>query len=319
MIMDRPKIYSLAAGMMFLTFVMCLAPESSWAQTGRTNWKFSFGPGKVERDYRQVLPFAAYTKENGFGFVGAPVELAKDPSKSSLCTSKPFLFAVDVPEGNYNVTVTLGDQAGESTTTLKAEARRLMLERIHTARGKFETRAFTVNVRRSQLKSGETVKLKRDEQPHMDWDEQLTLEFNDVRPCVQTLEINRVDDAVTVYIAGDSTVTDQGKEPWSAWGQMLPRFFKRGVAIANHAESGESLKSFIGERRLEKILESIKAGDYLFIQFTHNDQKPGGSHVEPFTTYKETLKLYVDEARKRTAIPMHGRHQHRNEIGRAHV
>src|SRR5579872_2578515 len=111
-----------------------------------------------------------------------------------------------------------------------------------------------------------------------------------MRVPVQTLEIRKADDAITVYIAGDSTVTDQPKEPWAAWGQILPRFFKQGVAIANHAESGESLKSFMGERRLEKILETIKAGDYLFIQFAHNDQKPGSSHVDPFTTYRDTLK-----------------------------
>jgi len=312
--MDRPKIYSLAVGTMFLAFAMSVAQEPACAQSERKNLKFSFSSGKIEQSYHHVLPSAAYTKESGFGFVGALAEAGKEPSKSSLCASKPFLFAVDVPEGNYNVTVTLGDQSGESTTTLKAEARRLMLERIHTARGKFETRTFTVNVRRSQLKSGESVKLKRDEQPHMDWDEQLTLEFNDVRPCVRTLEINQADDAVTLYIAGDSTVTDQGKEPWSAWGQMLPRFFKRGVAIANHAESGESLKSFIGERRLEKVLESIKPGDYLFIQFTHNDQKPGASHVDPFTTYKETLKLYIDEARKRNAIPVLVTSMHRRNF-----
>ncbi len=299
---------------LFLVVAMCIAQEPAWAQAGSTNFKFSFGPGKVERDYRQVVSPDIYTKERGYGFVGAPVEPAKEQSNGSLCASKPFLFAVDVPEGNYNVTVTLGDQYGESTTALKAEARRLILEKTHTARGKFETRTFTVNVRRSQLHSGETVKLKRDEQPHMDWDDQLTLEFNDARPCVRMLEINKADDAVTVYIAGDSTVTDQAKEPWSAWGQMLPRFFKRGVAIANHAESGESLKSFIGERRLEKILESIKAGDYLFIQFAHNDQKPGGSHVDPFTTYKETLKFYIDEARKRNAIPVLVTSMHRRNF-----
>ena len=79
--------------------------------------------------------------------------------------------------------------------------------------------------------------------------------------------------------ATEITVTDQGKEPFAAWGQMLPRFFKPGIAIANHAESGESLKSFVAERRLAKIASTIRKGDYLFIQFTHNDQKPGASHA----------------------------------------
>jgi len=61
-------------------------------------------------------------------------------------------------------------------------------------------------------------------------------------------------------------VTDQPQEPTTSWGQMLPTF-QRGVAVANHAESGETLKSFITGLRLDKILSQIKRGDYLFIQF----------------------------------------------------
>src|SRR5262249_17824093 len=61
-------------------------------------------------------------------------------------------------------------------------------------------------------------------------------------------------------------------------------------------------------------LESIKSGDYLFIQFAHNDQKPGASHVDPFTSYQETLKLYVSEARKRGAIPVFVTSMHRRKF-----
>jgi lysophospholipase L1-like esterase len=261
--------------------------------SGTTDFKFDFGPGKVRPGYIRVLSTTAYTNERGYGFVGAPV-----------VKGAPFFFAIDLPEGNYNVTVTLGDRTGGSTTTVKAEARRLMLEKVQTAPGRFATRTFTVNVRHHRLKSGEKVRLKADEQPHLDWDDQLTLEFSNIRPCVDALEIARADDAVTVYIAGDSTVCDQGKEPWCAWGQMLPRFFKPGVAIANYAESGESLKSFVGERRLEKILDTLKAGDYLFLQFGHNDQKERGEGVGAFTTYSADLKRYIAEARMRGGIPV---------------
>jgi lysophospholipase L1-like esterase len=136
------------------------------------------------------------------------------------------------------------------------------------------------------------------------WDDKLTLEFSNRRPCVCALEIARVDDAITVYIAGDSTVTDQPREPWAAWGQILPRFFKPGVAVANHAESGEALRSFLGEKRLDKILSTIKPGDYLFIQFGHNDQKERGPNVGAFTSYKDSLKHYIKEAKERGAIPV---------------
>lgn len=194
--------------------------------------------------------------------------------------------------------------ASDSTTTVKAEARRLLVAKVQVSRGKVITRSFTINVRSPKLSSGEVVAVKKDDQNEVDWDGRLTLEFNDSRPCVSSLRIEPNDHAITVYLAGDSTVTDQRREPWAAWGQMLPRFFKGGVAIANHAESGESLKSFIGEKRLPKLLETMKPGDYLFIQFAHNDQKPGASHVDPFTTYQEYLKLYINETRKRNAIPV---------------
>jgi len=228
-----------------------------------------------------------------------------DSLRSDFCTSsKPFFFTVDLAEGNYDVTVTLGDRNEPSDTTVKAESRRLMLEHVMARPGEFAVRMFTVNVRNSRLKSGETVRLKADEQPKLDWDDRLTLEFSGERPCLCALVIRKSERAITVYLAGDSTVTDQVKEPYCSWGQMLPRFFKAGVAVANHAESGEALKSFTGEKRLEKIMDLLKQGDYLFIQFAHNDQKKEGAYAAPFTEYKEYLKSYIAQARQRGAFPV---------------
>lgn len=303
--------------LLVLGVVAGMATASSPAQVASTSMNFSFVPDKADagRPDFQVGPETVYSKERGYGFVTPVQKTAKWESNSSVCgDGNPFSFAVDLPEGNYNVKVVLGDRSHESTTTLKVEARRLVLKELRTPPGRFENWKFTVNVRRGQLASGETVRFKGDEQFHLDWDDRLTFEFAGVRPCVHELEISKADDAVTIYLAGDSTVTDQPKEPWSSWGQMLPRFFKQGVAIANHAESGESLKSFVGEHRLQKILETMKAGDYLFIQFAHNDQKPGPSHVDPFGTYQEVLKLYVDEARKRNAIPVFVTSMHRRKF-----
>ena len=76
------------------------------------------------------------------------------------------------------------------------------------------------------------------------------------------------------------------------------------MAVANHAESGESLRSSLGARRLNKVLSLIKLGDYLFIQYGHNDQKEKGEGVGAFTTYKADLKMFVAEARKRGATPV---------------
>ena len=116
--------------------------------------------------------------------------------RGDLCTSdKPFHFSVALPEGNYSVRVTFGDAAGETVTTVKAELRRLMVERVQTARGEFATRTFTVNVRRPEIAGGGEVKLKdREKTTEMwAWDEKLTLEFNNTRPSVCAIEITRVD------------------------------------------------------------------------------------------------------------------------------
>ncbi|MFD2569175.1 rhamnogalacturonan acetylesterase [Spirosoma soli] len=287
----------------------------------KTNLKFDFGSGKTEKGYMQVLPTTQYTKEAGYGFtkeaqVSAVDRGGKDALKSDFITSdKPFYFTVDVPEGNYDVKVTLGDKAGESTTTVRAESRRLMLDEVVTKTGQLETRSFTVNVRYPQIDAQEKVRLKSRELAYLNWDNQLTLEFNGPSPKVCAVEITRNDKATTVFLAGNSTVVDQDREPWAAWGQMIPRFFKPGnVAIANHAESGEALKSFVSERRLAKILSLMKPGDYLFIEFAHNDQKRGSAYVEPFTTYKEQLKLYISEARKRGGIPVLVTSMHRRNF-----
>lgn len=298
---------------------LCSAQPSPAAQ-----WRFYFGTQAQSTRGVQVALTTIYSREGGYGFeapVALPANAQKYPdiSQTSLCGSRPFLFSVAVPEGNYNVAVTLGDRNGESSTTVKAESRRLMLERVTTKAGQLETKAFTLNVRRPEIGSKGRVALKPREESSLDWDDKLTLEFNGTRPCLSTLEITRADEAATLYLAGDSTVVDQTDEPWAAWGQMLPRFLGPGIAVANHAESGESLKSFVREMRLDKILSTIKAGDYLFIQFAHNDQKQGpnysGTYVAAATTYKAYLKVFIEEARSRGAVPVLVTSMHRRSFG----
>lgn len=300
------------ATVIFLTASAGSPNSQTIAQTARPTLKFDFGPGKVQSGYVQVLPTTLYSKNLGYGFEpGATVQCAdrggRDHLRSDFCAGDtPFFFSVALPEGNYNVTVTFGDRNGDTATTVKAELRRLMLEKVATKRGKVATKTFTVNIRTPQISSGGEVKLK-DRERTMEawaWDDKLTLEFNNTRPTVNALEIVPADTVPTLFLLGDSTVTDQPREPYNSWGQMLTRFFKPGIALANHAQSGESLRSSRGARRLEKVLSLMKAGDYLFIQYGHNDQKEKGEGVGPFTTYKASLKHYVDEARKRGGNPV---------------
>ena len=254
--------------------------------------RFDFGGAQTVPGFTPVSPGFAYSAQRGYGF---------DLDSTVTPGGRPFFFSVALPEGNYRVTVILGDAAGSTTNTVKAESRRLMLEDVRTAPGTFSTNTFTVNIRTPRFPGG-AVKLKTREHDYLHWDDKLTLEFNGARPALAALEITRVTNAVTVYLAGDSTVTDQPLEPWNSWGQMLPRFFEANVAVANHAESGESIKSSIGARRFEKIFSTIRPGDYLFLQFGHNDMKDRAP--DALATYRSNLTHLVLTARRAGATPV---------------
>ena len=274
--------------------------------------KFDFGSGKVQHGYIQVLPSTKYTSESGYGFdlnstVTSKNAAGNDALRDDYITGEqPFYFSVKLPEGNYNVKVILGDKQGTSATTIKAECRRVMIEKIETAKGKFATAEFTVHVKDTLIRStNNKVRLKSREINYLHWDDKLTLEFNNRAPKVCAVEISIAENIPTIFLAGNSTVVDQAEEPWAAWGQMIPAFFQpKKIAVANYAESGETLKAFKAEKRLEKIWSLAKTGDYLFIEFAHNDQKPDGNFLDPFTSYKQTLKEWIAEARKRNIIPV---------------
>jgi lysophospholipase L1-like esterase len=301
--------------MNFLKFTLflllfCAVSTTLFAQQ-KTSYKFFFGAGKTAKDFIKVDPSTTYSKETGYGFdFGTkPVSIdrgGRNPLKAGFCTSeKPFYFSIYLPEGNYNVTITMGDTKGASITTVKTESRRLMLEKVQTKPGKFETRTFTINTRIPQIAGiDEKVGLKPRELNKLDWDDKLTFEFSDLHPCIATLEITKVEDAITVYLAGNSTVVDQDEEPWASWGQMIPKYFKQGVAISNQAESGLSLGSFLGTKRLKKVLSTMKAGDYLFIEFGHNDQKEKGPDDGAFKSYSERFRTFISETRNKGGIPV---------------
>jgi lysophospholipase L1-like esterase len=232
---------------------------------------------------------------------GADASTPRVRTFDELLPANPSAFSQQVAEGNYDVAIAFGDETRATSNTVKAESRQLVLERVETRSGEFVTRTFTVNVRTPQLPGGERVRLKDREREALRWDNALTLELNGKSPGVKSINVTPRPDAITVFIAGDSTVTDQQNEPYAGWGQMLPRFFEPGVAVANHAESGEALHSFRGAKRLDKILSQIKSGDYLFIQFGHNDMKAKGEGVGAFTTFKADLEDSVAKGREKGA------------------
>ncbi|MBN2973198.1 rhamnogalacturonan acetylesterase [Roseomonas aeriglobus] len=221
----------------------------------------------------------------------------------------PGLFSVKVQPGNYRVTVTLGLPKQATDTTVKAEARRLMLDAVKVPAGKRVERSFIVNVRNAAITPPEAnapgatmVDLKPREKGSFTWDDRLTLEFAGPKPGVTAVRIEPAQ-VPTLFLLGDSTVTDQQFEPAASWGQMLTAFFKPDIAVANHAESGESMKSFVMAKRLAKVLESVKPGDTAMIQFGHNDQKANWpqTYAAADTTYRSWLRVFIDEFRRRGA------------------
>jgi lysophospholipase L1-like esterase len=234
-------------------------------------------------------PQPLYSDSLGYGY-----DLTAQPPAAA----SPFYFSVKVPDGNYRVTVTLGSPRRKGNTVVRAESRRLMMEEVPTRKGERRTVTFVVNKRSPQITEGVDVKLKPAELGYLDWDNRLTLEFNGAAPAVSQVTIEPDTTAVTLFLCGNSTVVDQSREPWASWGQMVTRWFGPEVAISNHAESGLSAATFLGGRRLDKVLAMLRPGDYVFCEFGHNDQKerrPGDGAWYGFSYH---LKVFIDRVRQ---------------------
>lgn len=116
--------------------------------------------------------------------------------------------------------------------------------------------------------------------------------------------------AADLYLAGDSTMCDYSKNraPLTGWGTALKALVKPGVQVTNLAMGGRSSKSFLTENRWDKILDKAKPGDFVIIQFGHNDAHVGPKntyrHTSADETYKHYLKIYIAEARANGLIPV---------------
>lgn len=121
------------------------------------------------------------------------------------------------------------------------------------------------------------------------------------------LSFTLVPGKTTIYIIGDSTAAnkDKRKFPETGWGMELQSFFKSDVVVDNRALNGRSTKSFRAEQRWQPILDQLKPGDYVFIEFGHNDEKVNKPTVGvTLTDFKINLVNYVNETRSKKAIPI---------------
>lgn len=278
----------------------------------QTTFKFDFGTERTENGFIPITSTSKFDKKTGYGFMDISGLKSVDNGGNALTgdfitSDKPFYFSVIIPEGNYDITLNLGDSKGISEATVRVENRRLMLNDVKTKQGEVLEKKITVHVKDSIIRNQDgtqigIVKLKPRERKYLHWDNLLTIEFNDKAPKVCSVIIQPNTKAKTIYLTGDSTVVDAQYEPWASWGQMLPYFFvPNEVVIANYAESGETLKAFEDRHRIDKIWKKIKPGDYLFIQFGHNDQKSGNSIK---SGYRKRLKEWILKARELGVIPV---------------
>lgn len=191
------------------------------------SFRFDFGTDRVKKGWMVVTPSTVFNRSTGYGFshgsTPVAVDRGGDPLHGDFITSDgPLYFSLALPEGNYRVSVTVGDRKGFSSTIVRAECRRLMTGQTITRKGETRTISFLVHVRDSLIRdtrsqSVSKVRLKPREHAYLHWDDLLTLEFNDTLSKICALTVEPVNDRPVIFLAGNSTVVDQDREPWAAW------------------------------------------------------------------------------------------------------
>ena len=245
-------------------------------------------------DFDMTKPQPVYSADAGYGY-----DILPAPTKKTQ--DEPFYFSVKVDDGNYRVKVELGSKKRVGDTTVRAEGLRLLAHNVATKKGQFVTYEFVVNKRSPRIDDKSQVRIKDREKAYLAWDDKLTLEFNGDAPAVKSIHIERDDECPTIYLCGNSTVVDQNNEPWASWGQMITRWFGPEVAVSNHAESGLTARTFIAAGRLDKIMTTLKQGDYVFVEFGHNDEKEKKPGDGAWYHYVYNLKIFVDKVRSKGA------------------
>jgi lysophospholipase L1-like esterase len=228
----------------------------------------------------------------GSGPPGVPL----DPALLARCSgTSPIVCQLDAPNGNYDVTVDLGAEDAPASSRAEAETRHAFAAEQATLPGEHALLTMTVNVRAEEHDGGQSAPGNL-----------LELTITGDAPRLRGLGFRAAPTAATVFVAGDSTVCDWLGTNTSAvsddemgWAQALAQYFAPGVAIANYADSGETAGPFHDKFFLPAVA-AMKAGDYVFIQFGHNDQKEAATR----DAYKASVMRYVDEARAKQAVPV---------------
>ncbi|MER7839004.1 rhamnogalacturonan acetylesterase [Streptomyces sp. NPDC096040] len=230
---------------------------------------------------------AAVVLSTATGLAATPAQAhdRRPPLSLANCTADACHF--DVPPGDYDVTVRLGGTAA-SSTSISGETRRSLLPETAAAAGRHITRSFTVNVRTPE---GEPT--GPDGTPGLD------LAIGGSAPALAGIRVTPARHARRLFLVGDSTVCDQPADPYSGWGQQLPQFLRRGVSVANYADSGESTVTYLQNPRLWGTVQPlIGRGDLVLIQLAHNDKTTDEA------TYRANLEALVAGVREKGGLPV---------------
>ena len=226
------------------------------------------------------------------------------------CTAQDFpvmqrsILSYPLPDGNYLITVTIGSKKRAASTTIRCESRRLLCENVATRKGEITAMSFLINKHSPQISANERVLIKKREESKFNWDDVLSIEVTGDNPAVLDIRITPDTISPTIFLCGNSTVVDQDEEPWASWGQMLPRFLNHKIAVANYAESGETASTFCSALRFKRILKDLKPGDWVVMEFGHNDQKQKFPGAGAYYNFTHTLKTMIDEVRLHGATPI---------------
>ncbi|GHG89035.1 rhamnogalacturonan acetylesterase [Streptomyces lanatus] len=215
----------------------------------------------------------------GTVLTAAPAEAQAD------CTATACHF--DVPPGSYDVKVLLGGDSA-SSTSISGETRRALLPETTAPAGERVARSFTVDVRTPE---GEPTGAEGT--PGLD------LVLGGTAPALADIKVTPARHARQIFLVGDSTVCDQPGDPYSGWGQQLPQFLRKGLSVANYADSGESTVSYLADARLWATVQPrIRPGDLVLIQLAHNDKTTDEA------TYRANLETLVAGVRTKGGEPV---------------
>ncbi|MFG2372654.1 rhamnogalacturonan acetylesterase [Streptomyces sp. NPDC048504] len=232
-----------------------------------------------------IALLAALTLSTALSTAPAQAHDRRTPLGIANCTATACHF--DVPPGTYDVTVRLGGESAASTA-ITGETRRSLLPETATPAGRTVTRSFTVNVRTPE---GEPT--GPDGTPGLD------LTLGGTAPALADIRVTPAHHTRQIILIGDSTVCDQPGDPYSGWGQQLPQFLRKGVSVANYADSGESTVTYLENPLLWGTVQPlIHPGDLVLVQLAHNDKTTDEA------TYRANVETLIAGIRDKGGRPV---------------